>query len=89
MKTLGPFKCLLQLGATFYLITHGVSLPADSHGELQELGWALYYSSLAWLTSTAAPLRQAAVGVLSFMVMLGPIAAAPASVALPNVGNHE
>jgi hypothetical protein len=89
MKTPGPLHGLLQLGAAFYLVTHGVSLPADAHGELHELGWAMYYSSLAWLVSAAAPLRQAAVGVLAFMLMLAPITAEPTSVALPNVGNHE
>jgi len=65
MKTLGPLHSLLQLGAAFYLVTHGVSLPAGSHGELHEIGWALYYSSLAWLTSAAAPLRQMAIGLTS------------------------
>ncbi len=65
MKTLGPLHRLLQLGAVFYLVSHGVSLPVDSHGDLHELGRALYYSSLAWLLSAAAPLRQAAVGLTS------------------------
>ena len=66
MKTLGPLRSLLQLAATFYLVSHGVSLPADSHGELHELGWALYYSSLAWLTAMAVPLREAAMELTSF-----------------------
>jgi hypothetical protein len=66
MKALGPLNNLLQLGVTIYLITHGVSLPADSHGELHELGWGLYYSSLAWLMSTAAPLRQVLMGLIAF-----------------------
>jgi hypothetical protein len=71
MKTLGPLHSLLQLGAAFYLVTHGVSLPADSHGELHELGWALYYSSLAWLMSAAAPLRQVAIGLLALLILGG------------------
>ena len=65
MKTLGPLNSLLKLGATFYLVSHGVALPAEAHGELHELGWALYYSSLAWLTAVGAPLRQLAVGCLA------------------------
>jgi len=67
MKILDPLKSLLQLGATVYLITHGVSLPSDAHRELHELGCALYYSSLAWVLSTAAPLRHVVLGLTSFI----------------------
>lgn len=67
MKTLGPLDGLLQFGATFYLVTHGVALPADAHGKLHELAWALYYSSLAWLASVVAPLRQLTIGLLAVL----------------------
>ncbi len=65
MNTLGPLNNLLQFGATFYLVTHGVPLPAEAHGELHELGWALYYSSLAWLASLVAPVRGVAFALTS------------------------
>ena len=38
-------------GLVLYLVSHGVSLPADSKVELQELAAALYYSSFGWLWS--------------------------------------
>jgi hypothetical protein len=65
MRTTGLLTRLLQLGATFYLVSHGVSLPVQAQGELHELGWALYWSSLAWLTAVGAPLRQLAMGLLA------------------------
>lgn len=77
MKISALLNSLLQYGATFYLVTHGVSLPAEAQGDLHELGWALYWSSLAWLTSLMAPVRQAAVGLMVVILM---VAGAPLGV---------
>jgi hypothetical protein len=77
MKIPAPLDSLLQYGATFYLVTHGVSLPAEAQGELYELGAALYWSSLAWLISLMAPFRQAVVGLMVFILM---VAGAPLGV---------
>ena len=68
MKPTDLLNSLLQYGATFYLVTHGVSLPGEAQGDLNELGWALYWSSLAWLGSLLAPARQAMVGLMVFML---------------------
>jgi hypothetical protein len=70
MKIPALLNSLLQFGATFYLVTHGVSLPAEAQWDLPELGSALYWSSLAWLISLMAPVRQAVVGLMVFILMV-------------------
>ncbi len=81
MKIPALLNSLLQYGATFYLVTHGVSLPAEAQVDLHELGSALYWSSLAWLVSLTAPVRQAVVGLMVFILMVAgaPLGAGAAS----------
>ena len=42
-------KGLLKGWLVFYLVTHGIGLPADGEVELGELASGLYYGSLGWL----------------------------------------
>lgn len=41
MSRLGPLKTLFKAWMVFYLVTHGVSLPADSSPEFSQVarGW--------------------------------------------------
>ncbi len=36
-------------GLVLYLVSHGVSLPADSQVDLRELAATLYYGSFGWV----------------------------------------
>lgn len=45
----GLLKGLLKDWLVFYLVTHGVGLPADGELELGELLMGLYYGGLGWL----------------------------------------
>ena len=49
VSRLDPLKALFSSWLAFYLLTHGVSLPADGRIELGELAISLYYGSLSWL----------------------------------------
>ena len=49
MKGLGPLKSILKGWLVFYLVIHGVSLPADNQLEFSELATGFFYSGLAWL----------------------------------------
>ena len=49
MDRLPPFNALLLWGATFYLATHGVLLPASTEAEARELAMALREASVAWV----------------------------------------
>ncbi|MBI3625909.1 MAG: hypothetical protein HY215_07160 [Candidatus Rokubacteria bacterium] len=46
---LDPLKTLFKCWLVFYLVNHGVSLPADGSLELGELAASLYYGSLIGL----------------------------------------
>ena len=49
MNWLELLKSILKGWLVFYLVTHGVSLPADGELELGELTAGLYDDSLGWL----------------------------------------
>jgi hypothetical protein len=48
---LSLLNTIAKYGFVLYLVGHGVSLPADSSVEPQELALALCYASFAWLWS--------------------------------------
>ena len=51
MNWLSLLNTLTKYGLVLYLVSHGLSLPADSKVEPQELALALCYASFAWLWS--------------------------------------
>ena len=51
MNWLSLLNTIAKYGFVLYLVSHGVSLPADSKVEPQELAAALYYGSFGWLWS--------------------------------------
>ncbi len=51
VNLLALLNTVAKHGLVLYLVSHGVSLPADSEVELRELAAALYYSSFGWLWS--------------------------------------
>ena len=51
MNWLSLLNTIAKYGFVLYLVSHGVSLPADSSVEPQELALALCYASFAWLWS--------------------------------------
>lgn len=56
MKTwLGPFKTVFRVLLVFYLVSHGVSLPAGgSTAGLGELAASFWYAGLGWLRTPAS-----------------------------------
>ncbi len=54
MKRLAPLGTLLKCWLVFYLVSLGVSLPADGRLELGELAMGLYYDSLSLLRAPAS-----------------------------------
>ena len=51
MNWLSLLNTIAKYGFVLYLVSHGVSLPADSKVDLRELAAALYYGSFGWLWS--------------------------------------
>ncbi len=51
MNWLSLLNTIAKYGLLLYLVSHGVSLPAESTVEPQELAVALCYASFAWLWS--------------------------------------
>ena len=49
MNWLSLLHTIAKYGFVLYLVSHGISLPADSNP--QELAVALYYGSVAWLSA--------------------------------------
>ena len=51
MNWLSLLNTIAKFGLVLYLVSHGVTLPADSKVEPQELAVALFSASFAWLWS--------------------------------------
>lgn len=51
MNWLSLLHTIAKYGLVLYLVSHGISLPADSKVDPQELAVALYYGSVAWLSA--------------------------------------
>lgn len=51
MNWLSLLHTIAKYGFVLYLVSHGISLPADSNLDPQELAVALCYGSFAWLWS--------------------------------------
>jgi hypothetical protein len=51
VNRLSWINAIAKYGLLLYLVSHGVTLPADSKVEPQELAVALCYASFAWLWS--------------------------------------
>jgi hypothetical protein len=49
VNLLAVVSILLQQGAVFYLVTHGVTLPRGGEEELQEVAQALCWACLGWV----------------------------------------
>jgi len=54
VKRLAPLGPILQSWLVFYLVSLGVSLPADGRLELGELAMGFYYGSLSLLRAPAS-----------------------------------
>jgi len=48
---LSLLNTIAKYGLVLYLVSHGVSLPADSGGELEELAAAFYWSAISWASA--------------------------------------
>ena len=48
---LSLLNTIAKYGVVLYLVSHGISLPANGKLEPQELAAAFYYGSLGWLWS--------------------------------------
>lgn len=53
MNRLAVLNTVVKYGLVVYLVSHGVSLPADSQLEPWELAAALYHGSFGWLRAGA------------------------------------
>ncbi|MBI3031656.1 MAG: hypothetical protein HYY64_19305 [Candidatus Rokubacteria bacterium] len=51
MNWLSLLNTIAKYGLVLYLVSHGLSLPAGSKGELEELAAAFYWSAISWASA--------------------------------------
>ena len=51
MNWLSLLNTIAKYGLVLYLVSHGVSLPADSGGGREELAAAVYWSAISWASA--------------------------------------
>lgn len=51
MNWLSLLNTIAKYGLILYLVSHGVSLPADSRGELEGLAAAFYWNAIGWASA--------------------------------------